>query len=82
MPRWYEFRRLFGETEAARPLVERYETLRASQRALGKSLFGEARSLFRAERKEEAQAKLREILAKAPATYEAHYALAWLDEDE
>jgi pimeloyl-ACP methyl ester carboxylesterase len=80
VPRWLEFRRLFGGTEAARPLVEKYEALRAAQRAAGRDLFRKAQAAFGANEKEGGRAALREILEKAPATYEARYAIEWLAE--
>lgn len=77
---WYEFRRRFGRTETARPLVERYNALRREQRETGRTLFREARTLLRKGGKSEGHAKLRELLDKAPATYEAYYAAKWLKE--
>jgi poly(3-hydroxybutyrate) depolymerase len=79
VPKWFEFRRLFGNTEAAGPLVEKYEALRAAQRGAGKDLFQKARADYQAD-KEKGRAACRELLEKAPATYEAYYALLWLKE--
>ena len=79
VPKWFEFRRLYGGTETARPLVEKYESLRAAQRGAGKDLFQKARAAYPSD-KEKGRALLRELLEKAPATYEAYYALGWLKE--
>ena len=70
IPRWFEFRRLYGETEAAKALVKQYEEDRASQRAAGSRLFAEASALLRSGDKEKGREKLRELLKTAPATYE------------
>lgn len=78
IPRWIEVRRLHGETDAAKALVEEYEADRAKQRAEGTRLFREASALLRANEKEKGREKLRELLRVAPATYEAHYAVSWL----
>jgi hypothetical protein len=80
LPRWYEFRRLHGGTEAARPLVEKYDGLRASQRAAGRDLFQKAYGYYQAKDREKGRAALQELLEKAPASYEAHRALKWLKE--
>jgi predicted esterase len=78
VPKWLEFRRLFGETEAARPLIQKYDETRASQRDIGAKLFAEASSSFHGGDKEKGREKLREILKQAPASYEAYYAVSWL----
>ena len=76
-----EFRRQFGRTEAAAKLVKKYDRRRATQRELGKKLFADANAQFRAKNVKRGRKLLREILEKAPATYEAHYAVRWLRED-
>ena len=76
-----EFRRQFGRTEAAAKLVKKYDRRRATQREIGKKLFADANAQFRAKNDKRGRKLLREILEKAPATYEAHYAVRWLRED-
>lgn len=78
VPLWLQFRQWYGETDAARKLVRRYDQLRGEQRAQGRKLFqkavGEGRSGNMVQRDE----TLRQLLREAPATYEAHYAVKWL----
>lgn len=76
-----EFRRQFGRTDAASSLVKKYDDRRAKQRETAKRLFSEANAQFRDKNKERGREVLREILEKAPATYEAHYAVKWLREE-
>lgn len=78
IPRWYEFRRQFGRTDAAGALVKKYEDDRAAQRAAAKRLLSEARECFKGNDKDGGKTKLRELLQSAPAAYEAYYALEWL----
>ncbi|HVR75178.1 MAG TPA: hypothetical protein VMT52_12630 [Planctomycetota bacterium] len=80
LPRWYEFRRLHGNTQTARTLVERFEKDRADQRAAGARLHQEARASFQRGAKEEGREVLRRLLKEAPAAYEAYYAVEWLKE--
>lgn len=82
VPAWFEFRRRFGETASARKLVEKYEASRAIQRSTGKSLLAKARGLFQEKKDEEAREVLKNILEKAPASYEAYHALRWLAGDD
>ena len=81
IPRWFEFRQKFGATKAAAPLVQRYEELRNEQRAVAEGLIDKAWGLYRGDRDEEAKDVMREILEKAPATYQAHYAVRQLKKE-
>ena len=76
-----EFRRQFGGTEAASKLVKKYDRRRARQRETASRLFSEASAQFRKKNDAKGRALLRELLEKAPATYEAHYAVKWLREE-
>ena len=80
VPQWLEFSRVYGGTASARPLVARYLDRRDKQAGDGRRLFGEARGLFRQEKREEAYRTLEKLLAEAPCTYEAWYAWKWLSE--
>ncbi|MFN0058140.1 MAG: hypothetical protein ACKVX7_06750 [Planctomycetota bacterium] len=77
VPKWLEFWRLHGPTQTAAELVKHYEKLRGEQRVEGRRLFGQARDLYQSDRAK-AEATLADLLVKAPATFEAYYALAWL----
>jgi poly(3-hydroxybutyrate) depolymerase len=78
LPKWFLFRRWFGLTKAAQSLVRHYDQQREEQRKLGARLFNEARGLFRSN-KEEGNKKLEELLEKAPCSFDAWYALKWLE---
>lgn len=80
VPKWLDFWRVHGASNAAQPLVKQYLAKRDKQRRDGERLFGEARAFFQQEKKDEAYAKLEELLEKAPCTYEAWYAQSWLAE--
>ncbi len=78
---FFEFRQRFGRMPAAAKLVKKYDARRAKQRASGKRLFAQANAQFRADKDEKARDFLREILEKAPTTFEAHYAVKWLRDE-
>ncbi len=78
MPAWTEFRRIHGETNAAKTLVADGLSKRDSQRENAMRLFNEAQSLFRSQKKEEAYQVLERLLAEAPWTYHAFFASKWL----
>jgi poly(3-hydroxybutyrate) depolymerase len=80
IPRWLEAWRVFGGTDAAKPVVEEYVAKRAEQRAQGTALFREAFGLIRGGKRPEAKALLERILAEAPCSYEGYYAWKWLSE--
>ncbi|MHC4598370.1 MAG: hypothetical protein ACYS47_05140 [Planctomycetota bacterium] len=74
LPKWFIFRRWFGLTKAAAPLIHHYDQQREGQRRLSERLFKEAYGLRRSN-KDEAYKRYEELLEKAPCTYYAHYAL-------
>jgi pimeloyl-ACP methyl ester carboxylesterase len=78
VPKWFEFRRQFGATEAARELVAEYEAARASEREKGAAHFNTALGHRRNGRSAEADQALRDILADAPHSFHAYYAWKWL----
>ncbi|MEM7260374.1 MAG: hypothetical protein AAF488_00185 [Planctomycetota bacterium] len=80
LPLAYEYRRLFGSTKAARKFVNRFDRVRAEQRQLGETLFSEARGHFQNSAQAEGYTKLERLLAEAPYSYYAYYALSWLDQ--
>ncbi len=80
IPRWLEFWRVFGGTDAAKPLIDDYLQKRAAQRAEGRRLFGEAFSLIRGGKRDDAPGLLRQLLVDAPCSYEAYYAWKWLSD--
>ena len=77
IPKWLEFWRVFGGTEAAKPLVEQYLGKRAEQRTQGRELFWKNQSLYRENKAAEAEALFPQILEQAPYTYEGYYAWKW-----
>jgi predicted esterase len=80
VPRWLEFRRVFGATAPAKALCDRYDRARDKERGDGARLFGEATGHFRSDRRAEGYAALEKLLEEAPHTYEAMYAASWLAE--
>lgn len=80
IPQWYEFRRQFGATAAAKRLVDEYDKKREEQRDKAKELFFAARGDFQNEKKTDGYAKLEEILKDYPCTYHAYYAMDWLED--
>jgi predicted esterase len=80
IPRWLEFWRVYGGTEAAKPLVDDYRKKRAEERAEGSRLFNEAFSLMRQGKRDDAYKLLDQLLVDAPCTYEGYYAWKWLSE--
>jgi len=80
VPKWLEFWRIHGGTEAAKPLVDAYLAKRAEQRAQGRDLFFRNQSLYREKKAAEADALLPQILEEAPYSYEGYYAWKWLSQ--
>jgi hypothetical protein len=78
IPRWLEFWRVYGGTDAAKPLVEDYLNKRAEQRGAGQNLFNQAFGMIRADKRPDAKALLEQILVDAPYSYEGYYAAKWL----
>ena len=79
LPKWWEYRRLFGRTPAAAPLVDRYEKQRAAQRAAGQNLYHRARGVRDSDRDRYFEL-LEQILTEAPASYYAYHAWKGLSE--
>jgi len=80
VPQWLEFRRIHGETAAARPLVAEYSAQREAQRVAATGLFNESQTYFRAGKKEDAYKALEKLRDGAPYTYQAGFAVKWLAE--
>ena len=80
IPKWLEFWRVFGGTDAAKPLVDEYLGKRAGQRAQGRDLLMQTQVLYRSNKAAEADAILPQILETVPQSYEAYYAWKWLSE--
>jgi poly(3-hydroxybutyrate) depolymerase len=80
VPKWMEFWRVYGETAAAKPLVEEYLAQRAKQRAAAVSLFNESQANFRAGKKDDAYRALEKLRDEAPCSYQACFAVNWLKE--
>ncbi len=80
IPKWLEFWRVFGATDAAKPLVDDYLKKRDAQRSDAARLFQQNQAAFQAKKKDEAYALLDQILADDPCAYEAYYAWKWLGE--
>jgi poly(3-hydroxybutyrate) depolymerase len=78
IPKWIEFWRVYGGTDAAKPLVDDYLKKRAEQRDAGQRLFNEAFGLIRADKRPDAKTRLEQILVDAPYSYEGYYAAKWL----
>lgn len=78
IPKWLEFWRVYGGTDAAKPLVDEYLGKRAEQRAQARDLLMQTQVLYRANKAAEADAILPQILETAPQSYEAYYAQKWL----
>jgi predicted esterase len=80
VPKWAEFWRVYGETSAAKALVEDYLKQRASQRGAAVKLFNESQLLFRSQKREEGFAALTKLRDEAPHTYQGYFAWRWLSE--
>jgi hypothetical protein len=80
IPKWLEFWRVFGGTDAAKPLVDEYLGKRAEQRAQGRDLLMQTQVLYRSNKAAEADAILPKILESVPQSFEAYYAWKWLSQ--
>ena len=80
VPKWVEFQRVFGPTNAARPVVANYLNQREAQRASAASLFNESQALFRASKRDEAFKVLEKLRDEGPSTYQGYFACKWLSE--
>jgi hypothetical protein len=71
---------VYGETNAAKPLVANYLAQRERQRAEGAQRFNESQGLFRAEKRDDAFKVLEKLRDDSPYTYYAYFASKWLSE--
>ena len=78
IPKWTEFRRVFGGTNAAKPLLTAALAQRDQQRANAVLLFTEAQSFFRAEKRDDAFKVLEKLRDEAPQTYQGYFAWKWI----
>jgi predicted esterase len=78
VPKWVEFWRVFGATNAAKPLVITYLAQRDQQRAVAMPLFNQAQAFFRSGKRDEAFKVLEKLRSEAPATYQGYFACKWL----
>jgi poly(3-hydroxybutyrate) depolymerase len=80
VPKWVEFWRVHGETDAAKSLVESYLEKRDEQRAAAARLFNESQVLFRTDQRDDAYKVLEKLRDEGPYTYQAYFACKWLSE--
>jgi hypothetical protein len=80
VPKWVEFWRMYGATNAAKPLVTSYLAQRDQQREAAARLFNESQVLFRSQKRDEAYKVLEKLRDEAPFTYQAYFACKWLSE--
>jgi predicted esterase len=80
VPKWVEFWRVYGATNAAKPLVTSYLAQRDQQREAAARLFNESQVLFRSQKRDEAYKVLEKLRDEGPSTYQAYFACKWLSE--
>ena len=80
IPKWGEFWRVYGSTQAAQPIVTAYLKSREEQRANAVRLFNEAQAHFRANNRDAAYQVLEKLREEAPQSYQAFFANRWLAE--
>ena len=80
IPEWFEFRRQFGSTNAAKELVASYDTAREKERDQARQLFQTASAQGRSKEKEKMKATLGKLLTETPHTFHTWYALQWTKE--
>ena len=78
IPKWAEFWRIHGESNAARPLIEDYLKQRSQQRSGAMRLFNESQALFRSNKRDDAFKVLEKLRDEAPHTYQGYFAWKWL----
>ena len=71
---------VFWRWQSPDRLIAGYEKKHEEQREKAQKLFYAARGDFQKKKKEDAYAKLEEILKESPCTYHAFYAMDWLKE--
>jgi hypothetical protein len=82
VPKWAEFWRTYGATDAAQPLVAEYLKQREQQRAAAVRLFNESQVLFRSQKRDEAFKVLQRLRDEGPHTYQGYFGNKWLSERE
>jgi hypothetical protein len=82
VPKWAEFWRIYGATDAAQPLVAEYLKQREQQRAAAVRLFNESQVLFRSQKRDEAFKVLQRLRDEGPHTYQGYFGNKWLSERE
>ena len=80
VPKWVEFWRVHGETNAAKSLVASYLGQRDQQRGAATRLFNESQTLFRSEKRDDAFKVLEKLRDEGPFTYQGYFAWKWLSE--
>jgi poly(3-hydroxybutyrate) depolymerase len=81
VPKWVEFWRVYGATNAAKPLVANYLAQREQQRAAAAArLFNESQVLFRSQKRDDAFKVLEKLRDEGPSTYQGYFACKWLSE--
>ena len=80
VPKWAEFWRVYGEANAAKPIVTGYLGQREKQRGAAVGMFNESQVLFRSQKADEAYKVLEKLRDEAPCTYQGYFAVKWLAE--
>jgi hypothetical protein len=78
--KWPDFWRVYGGTNAAKPLVDDYLAQREKERGAAVGLFNQSQVLFRSNKADEAYKILEKLRDEAPHTYQAYFASKWLSE--
>jgi predicted esterase len=79
LPAFWEFRHQYGRTEAAKSLIDSYTARRQEQRQAGAAIWREAFGNNRQGNKDKCFELLEKLLQDAPYSFDAYYAVAWLD---
>jgi poly(3-hydroxybutyrate) depolymerase len=80
VPKWVEFWRVHGETNAAKSLVADYLEQRDQQRTAAARLFNESQVLFRSDKRDDAFNTLEQLREEGAYTYQGYFACKWLSE--
>lgn len=80
IPKWFEFWRVHGGADAAKPLVAKYLDKRHDQRREAQQMMWANQTAFRSKKPDEAYKILEDMLVKVPQSYEAYFAWKWLSE--
>ena len=82
IPKWVEFWRVHGATNAAKSIVADYLKLRDEQRGAAVRLFNESQVLFRSQKRDDGFRTLEKLRDEGPYTYQGYFAWKWLSEKE